>query len=201
MSLLVKICGVTREADVAAAVEAGADAVGFVFHESSRRNLAPARAAKLTRTLPATVLRVAVTLHPSQKLVERVLGEFLPDVWQSDFEDFATIRLPVDIRCWPVLRTGGCAPSKLPHTMLFDAAISGHGMQADWQTAAILARRSLLIIGGGLNPSTVGHAVETVKPIGVDVSSGVERKAGVKDAILIREFVTAARFADRSVNS
>lgn len=201
MSLLVKICGLTREADVAAAAEAGADAVGFVFHESSRRNLTPARAAKLASTLPATVLRVAVTLHPSQELVERVLHEFLPDVWQSDYEDFATIRLPNGIRRWPVLRTGGQAPSKLPHTMLFDAAVSGHGMHADWQTAAILARRSLLIIGGGLNPSIVGHAVETVKPIGVDVSSGVERDAGVKDAILIREFVTVARSADRSVNS
>lgn len=201
MSLLVKICGVTREADVAAAVDAGADAVGFVFHEASRRNLPPARAAKLTSTLPATVLRVAVTLHPSQELVERVLHEFVPDVWQSDYEDFATIRLPDGIRRWPVLRTGGQAPSKLPHTMLFDAAVSGNGMQADWKTAALLARRSLLIIGGGLNAKTVGHAVEEIGPIGVDVSSGVECEPGVKDAILIRKFVAAARAADRSVDS
>ena len=201
MSLLVKICGVTREADVFAAVEAGADAVGFVFHEASRRNLTPARAAKLADELPATVLRVAVTLHPSQKLVERVLDEFLPDVWQTDFEDFETIRIPDGIRRWPVLRTGGRAPAKLPHTVLFDAAVSGNGKQADWETAALIARRSLLIIGGGLNPSTVGRAVATVKPIGVDVSSGVEHEAGVKDAILIREFLTAARAADQSVDS
>ena len=90
---------------------------------------------------------------------------------------------------------------KLPHTLLFDAAVSGNGMQADWKTAAILARRSMLIIGGGLNPSTVAGAIEEVNPIGVDVSSGVEREAGVKDAILIREFVAAARAADRSVDS
>lgn len=201
MSLLVKICGMTREADISAAVEAGADAVGFVFHEASRRNLTPVRAAKLTDELPATMLRVAVTLHPSQKLVEQVLDVFLPDVWQSNFEDFESIRIPDGIRRWPVLRTGGRAPTKLPHTMLFDAAISGQGMQADWETAALLARRSLLIIGGGLIPSTVGRAVETVKPIGVDVSSGVEREAGVKDADLIREFVTAARAADQGVYS
>jgi phosphoribosylanthranilate isomerase len=134
-------------------------------------------------------------------LVDYVLGEFLPDVWQSDLEDFAAIRIPDGIRRWPVLRTGGRAPSKLPHTMLFDAAVSGNGMQADWKTAALLARQSLLIIGGGLNPDTVGHAIEEIRPIGVDVSSGVEREAGVKDAILIREFVTAARAADRSVDS
>jgi phosphoribosylanthranilate isomerase len=58
-----------------------------------------------------------------------------------------------------------------------------------------------LIIGGGLNPGTVGRAVEVVRPIGVDVSTGVEREPGVKDAGLIREFVAAARAADRSVNS
>lgn len=201
MSLLVKICGLTREADISAAVEAGADAVGFVFHEPSRRNLAPARAAKLAEEVPETVLRVAVTLHPSQELVDQVLDEFLPDVWQSDFEDFESIRIPEGIRRWPVLRTGGRAPSMLPHTVLFDAAVSGNGIQADWGTAALLARRSLLIIGGGLAPSTVSRAVETVKPIGVDVSSGVEREAGVKDAALIREFVSAARAADRSVGS
>jgi phosphoribosylanthranilate isomerase len=85
--------------------------------------------------------------------------------------------------------------------VLFDAAVSGNGKQADWETAALIARRSLLIIGGGLNPSTVGRAVATVKPIGVDVSSGVEHEAGVKDAILIREFLTAARAADQSVDS
>lgn len=201
MSLLIKICGVTREADISAAVEAGADAVGFVFHEASRRNLTPACAAKLANAVPPGMLRVAVTLNPTQELVECVLDEFRPDVWQSDFDDFAAIRIPGDIRRWPVLRTGGRAPTKLPHTLLFDAAVSGNGMQADWKTAAILARRSLLIIGGGLNPSTVARAIEEVKPVGVDVSSGVEREAGVKDAILIREFVAAARAADRSVDS
>lgn len=201
MSLLVKICGATREADIVAAAEAGADAVGFVFHEASRRNLAPARAAKLSGNLPAKVLRVAVTLHPSQELVERVLDDFMPDVWQSDFEDFATILLPAGIRHWPVLRTGARAPQTLPHTVLFDAAISGNGMQADWKAAAMLARKCLLIIGGGLNPSTVASAIEKVRPIGVDVSSGVECEAGIKDPILIREFVAAARAADRSSDS
>ena len=107
MSLLIKICGVTRESDISAAVEAGADAVGFVFHEASRRNLTPSRAAILASAVPPVVLRVAVTLNPSQELVERVLNEFVPDVWQSDFEDFAAMRIPDGIEQWPVLRTGG----------------------------------------------------------------------------------------------
>lgn len=201
MTLIVKICGLTREADVAAAVEAGADAVGFVFHEASPRNVMPARAAALASALPPTVLRVAVTLHPSPTFVERILDEFMPDVWQSDLGDFESIRVPDAVRRWPVLRSGTHAPSPLPHIVLFEAAISGHGMQADWKTAAEHARRSLLIIGGGLSPGTVGQAVHEIRPLGVDVSSGVERSAGVKDAVLIRKFVSEARAADRSADS
>jgi len=201
VSLLVKICGVTRAADVAAAAESGADAVGFVFHESSRRNVTPSRAAELASGLPADILRVAVTLHPTRRQVRNILAEFTPDIWQSDHEDFAAIGIPADIQRWPVLRTGTRAPRRLPHTLLFDAAVSGNGMQADWHAAALLARRSLLIIGGGLNVATVGYAIEAIRPIGVDVSSGVEGEPGEKDKVLIRQFVAAARAADRSVNS
>jgi len=201
VSLLVKICGVTREADVAAAVEAGADAIGFVFHESSRRNVAPSRAAELASALPADILRVAVTLHPTRRLVRKILAEFGPNVWQSDHEDFGVMGIPPEIQRWPVLRTGRRAPTELPHMILFDAAVSGNGLQADWATAALLARRSLLIIGGGLKPETVAHAVEAIRPVGVDVSSGVEREPGIKDGALVRQFVAAARAADRSANS
>ena len=201
MSLLVKICGVTRESDVAAAVEAGANAVGFVFHEASHRNLTPARAGVLAAVLPPTVACVAVTLHPSQALVDRILGEFMPDVWQSDCLDLESIRLPEGIRCWPVLRSGSPAPTPLPRTVLFDSAISGNGMQSDWKTAARLARSTQLIIGGGLSPATVGNAVREIRPIGVDVSSGVERSAGVKDPDLIRKFVASARAAERDAGA
>jgi phosphoribosylanthranilate isomerase len=201
MSLLVKICGVTRDADVAAAVEAGADAVGFVFHERSRRNLEPKRAAMLARALPDTVLKVAVTLHPSLGLAQRILDAFVPDAWQSDPEDFVGIPLPAAIQRWPVLRTGRPSPARLPRTVLYDAEVSGTGMQSDWETAARLARQSLLILAGGLNASTVGRAIESVRPLGVDVSSGVESAPGIKDAARIRAFIAAARAAERGVDS
>jgi phosphoribosylanthranilate isomerase len=201
VSLLVKICGVTREADVAAAVEAGADAVGFVFHERSRRNIAPESAAMLARTLPDAVLKVAVTLHPSRNLVQRILDAFVPDAWQSDPEDFVGIPLPAAIQRWPVLRTGRPSPTSLPRTVLYDAEVSGKGMESDWKTAALLARRSLLILAGGLNVSTVARAIESVRPVGVDVSSGVESAPGIKDAARIRAFIAAARAAERGVDS
>ncbi len=201
MSLLVKICGLrTREA-VEAAVAGGADAVGFVFHAPSPRNVEPSRAAALAALLPRGVLRVAVTLHPTQSLVDRVLAGFEPDAWQSDAADFATIGLPPAISHWPVWRSGNPLPGTPPPRLVYEAAMSGAGMRADWTAAAGLARRCGLILGGGLDPANVGAAILSVRPSGVDVSSGVEREPGVKDPAMIRAFIEAARAAHQGVTA
>ena len=200
MSLLVKICGVTTEEAVNAAVAAGADALGFVFYGPSPRSIEPVRAAALTAALPASVLRVAVTLHPSQALVDRVLAEFEPDVWQSDADDFMKLALPPAIARWPVWRSGNLS-SMPPPRLLFEAPVSGAGAMADWQAAAALARRCGLILGGGLDAANVGAAIAAVRPYGVDVSSGVERRPGVKDPAMIRTFIEAARAADRRTST
>ncbi|TAK52665.1 MAG: N-(5'-phosphoribosyl)anthranilate isomerase [Gammaproteobacteria bacterium] len=193
MSLLIKICGITTEEGVDAAVAAGADAIGFVFHASSPRDLAPARAAALADSVP--VLRFAVTRHPSQELVDQILAVFQPDAWQTDTADFQHLRVPAAIECWPVLRSGSVLPQLLPERMLFDAARSGAGERADWAVAAGLARRCSLILAGGLDSGNVGEAIARVRPGGVDVSSGVERAPGIKDPTMIRDFVRAARAA------
>lgn len=197
MSLLVKICGVTTDEAINAAVAAGADAIGFVFHGPSPRSIEPVRAAALASPVPASILRVAVTLHPSQALVDRVLAEFEPDVWQSDATDFETLRLPATIAQWPVWRSDGAPPQTPPPRLLFEAHASGVGAKADWTVAAGLARRCGLILGGGLDAANVGAAIAIVRPYGVDVSSGVERAPGVKDPARIRAFIDAARTADR----
>lgn len=199
MSLLVKICGVTTEEAVNAAIAAGADALGFVFHGPSPRSIEPVRAAALAAALPPSILRVAVTLHPSQALVDRVLAEFEPDVWQSDADDFMGLVLPPTIARWPVWRSGNTS-SAPPPRLLFEAAVSGAGTKADWSAAAALARRCGLILGGGLDAANVGAAIAAVRPYGVDVSSGVERAPGSKDPALIRAFIEAARAADRRVS-
>lgn len=201
MSLLVKICGVTTEEAVNAAAAAGADAIGFVFHGPSPRSIAPVRAATLTSVLPANILRVAVTLHPSQALVDRVLAEFEPDVWQSDATDFDALQLPPTIAHWPVWRSGAALPETPPPRLLFEAAASGVGVRADWQVAAGLAKLCGLILGGGLDTANVGAAIAAVRPYGVDVSSGVERAPGIKDPARIRAFVEAARAADRGMTT
>lgn len=196
MSLLVKICGVTTGEAINAAVAAGADALGFVFHGPSPRSIEPVRAAALSAALPASILRVAVTLHPSQALVDRVLAEFEPDVWQSDADDFTGLALPPTIARWPVWRSGK-GSSAPPPRLLFEASVSGAGAKADWQAAAVLAKRCGLILGGGLDAANVGAAIAAVRPYGVDVSSGVERGPGIKDPAMIRAFIEAARAADR----
>jgi phosphoribosylanthranilate isomerase len=167
-----------------------------VFHGPSPRSIEPVRAAALTAALPASVLRVAVTLHPSQALVDRVLAEFEPDVWQSDADDLVDLTLPPTIARWPVWRSAN-ASSVPPPRLLFEAGVSGAGAKADWQAAAALAKRCGLILGGGLDAANVGAAIAAVQPYGVDVSSGVEREPGIKDPAMIRAFIEAARAADR----
>ncbi len=193
MTVFVKICGVTDEAALDAAVAAGVDAIGFVFHAPSRRNLAPRRAAEFAARLPGGVLTVAVTRHPEPDLVHRVLEAFQPDAWQTDVVDFDRIRLPPAIQCWPVLRDDAKVGQAVGGRVVFDAPESGQGLRADWRAAAMLARRSELILGGGLDPGNVAAAIEAVRPFGVDVSSGVESSPGVKDLTRIQAFVAAAR--------
>lgn len=200
MSLLVKICGLGDKAALTAALASGADAVGFVFHAGSPRNLEPQRAALLAQLVPAGVLTVAVTRAPGPALVAAVLAVFRPGAWQSDADDFARMDLPPGIARWPVLRSGQALPAVLPARLLYEGPRSGAGERADWREAASLAGRTELVLGGGLTPANVGEAVRRVRPFGVDVSSGVERAPGVKDAALIADFVAAARAAAGGVS-
>jgi len=199
-ALWIKICGLRTAAAIEAAAEAGADAVGFVFHAPSPRHLEPAVARALQAAVPPGVERVAVFLHPSQALVDAALEAIAPDWVQTDAEDLDRLRLPPGQRVLPVLRSGGPLPAPLPTRCLFESGRSGAGERADWSAAAGIARRTELVLAGGLDPESVAEAVRTVGPFGVDVSSGVERERGVKDAALVREFIRAAREAARTPN-
>jgi len=196
-ALWIKICGLRTTAAIEVAAAAGANAVGFVFHDASPRNLPLAAARELQRAVPAGVERVAVFLHPSQALVNAVLAAIEPDWLQTDAGDLPGLRLPEGLRVLPVLRDGTVDVAALPSRILFESARSGAGEQADWAAAGALARTTQLVLAGGLHPANVAEAVRTVRPFGVDVSSGVERERGVKDAALIHEFIRAAREAER----
>jgi phosphoribosylanthranilate isomerase len=171
MSLFVKICGLRNAADVKAAVAAGADAVGFVFAESVRR-VSPAEARDATRYLPKRVKRVAVMRHPENSEWQEVLQVFAPDVLQTDSADFDDLDVPANVE-------------------------SGQGQTVDWQRAAEIAKRGKMILAGGLGIDNIATAIRTVCPYGVDVSSAVESRPGVKDAQLIKLFVSAARAVEK----
>lgn len=197
MTLVIKICGLKTVADVAAAVAAGADAIGFVFAESVRR-VTVAAAREAAAAAPRTVLRVAVMRHPEPAAWRAVLDGFAPDVLQTDAGDFAGLEVPAGVRRWPVYREGGIGdPASLPDEFLYEGLKSGAGETVDWILAAALARRGNMILAGGLTAANVGPAVAAVRPWGVDVSSGVEAAPGVKDPARVREFIQAARAAEQ----
>ena len=190
----IKICGMTTAAAVAAALEAHVEAIGFVFARSVRE-LAPESAAALARPARGRVRCVAVTRHPTQAAVDEIVRVFAPDLLQSDAEDFATLRLPAALETLAVVREGGALPLPLPGRILFEGPASGRGAVSDWSVAAALARRTQLVLAGGLNAVNVAAAIAQVQPFGVDVSSGVEERPGVKSPAAIMSFVAAVRGA------
>jgi len=190
----IKICGMTTPEAVVAALEAGVDAVGFVFTASPRR-LTPAAAAELARPARGRVRCIAVTRHPDAGLIAEILASFRPDVLQSDLEDLARLALPAQLERLPVLRAGAALPQVLPARALYEGAASGSGVTCDWSEARRLARRIELVLAGGLSAANVGEAIESVRPFGVDVSSGVEARPGLKSPQKIEQFATAARAA------
>jgi phosphoribosylanthranilate isomerase len=192
--LWIKICGLTTEAGVDAAVRAQVDAIGFVF-APSKRQLTPQRAVELSRNIPPAVARVAVFQHPEQALLDEVCAALRPDYVQTDIEDLVSLRIPDTLRVNPVVRAGRALPGSLPPRIVYEGPVSGTGTTVDWSNAALIARRTKLILAGGLNPENVSEAIRIVNPYGVDVSSGVEASAGIKDPALIMRFVSAAREA------
>jgi phosphoribosylanthranilate isomerase len=193
VSCLIKICGLKHAASVEAAVEAGADAVGFVFAKSVRRVTAR-HATFIAATVPEHIMRVAVMRHPSVEEWEEVQTIFCPDILQTDAEDFRYLEVPDDITRWPVIREGEIpGHADLPGTFVYEGVESGQGETVDWNTAARLAERARLILAGGLSSENVADAIRQVGPFGVDVSSAVESSPGAKDPDMIRAFIEAVR--------
>lgn len=202
MRIFVKICGLSTRRAVSEAIQAGADAIGFVFAKSPRQ-VTPERAAQLCHDVSPAIIRVAVMRHPTQEEWRRVADEFAPDWLQTEAADFSRLDISEGISRLPVFRDTpdlDRAAFGREQLLLFEAAESGQGVQADWQRAAKLvagmgADRQL-VLAGGLTPENVATAIATVRPYGVDVSSGVESRRGVKDPDRIAAFMTAVREAE-----
>lgn len=197
----VKICGLTREQDVQAAVEAGADALGFVFARSPRQ-ITAARANELARLVPAGVLKVGLFLNQPRVEIEQVLATVALDVLQfHGTETAAECRLfdlpylkAVSMLDNSALQNAG-ADYPDAAGLLLDSHIAGgaggSGKVFDWS----MVRHGPIPVwlAGGLNPANVAVAVQQAKPYAVDVSSGVESSPGIKSARLITAFINAVR--------
>ena len=198
----IKVCGITTSEAVEAAAEAGVDAIGFVFAPSPRR-VKIARAAELSLPVRQQLTCVAVMQHPAQAELDEVVREFHPHLLQTDLADFAALRLPQRVSRLPVLRAAlsdtaaraSSVPTEYPPRLLYEGARSGSGEVSDWQQAALIARHTRLVLAGGLDAGNVAEAIRVVRPFGVDASSGLESRPGVKDTGKIMAFVRAARAA------
>ncbi len=203
MRVWVKICGLTTAESVRCAIEAGADAIGFVFASSPRR-VTPEAAANLCALVPAGILRVAVMRQPLPEEWDEVMTRVRPDWLQTEARDFGALKLPSGVGALPVYRDGpGLDTAALAREdrALFEASVSGVGQAPDWGRARALAGQTHLVLAGGLAPENVGEAIRRVRPWGVDVSSGVEAERGLKDVAKIRAFVKAVRRAERELDS
>jgi phosphoribosylanthranilate isomerase len=202
VSLWVKLCGVRSEADVAAAVAAGADAVGVVMTPSVRQvDIETAR--RLVVDAPDELTTVAVFYRPDRDLVESVRDRVPFDLFQAEPESLAGIAgiqiLPV-VHDRPDLASAvhGLSTSLRSKRILVESAgRGGTGLAPDWGRVAAIGRLDDVVIAGGLNSENVAAAVAKLGPGGVDVSSGVESEPGVKDPELMARFVQAARDAVR----
>ncbi len=203
MSCRVKICGITNLEDALQAVEAGADALGFVFYDKSPRYVSPDVANQIVSQLPPFVVPVGLFVNAPDDLVEQVSqgslrwviqfhGDETPEQCESYGKPYyKALRMKPDV---DVLREASNYPSAL--AILLDAykpgIPGGTGETFNWNAIPAQLPKPL-ILAGGLTPDNVATAVNTVKPYAVDVSGGVERSKGLKDPDRVIQFINGAK--------
>ncbi|MGP1353619.1 MAG: phosphoribosylanthranilate isomerase [Parasphingopyxis sp.] len=209
----VKICGLTTAEVIEAAANAGASHAGFVFYEPSPRNLRPREAPALVKNVPKSMKRVGVFVEPEDSLLERAITAARLDIVQLHGnerpERLKTIKARHDVEIWkaiPVSKASDLARAQeyrdQADLILFDARTpkasrlpGGMGIAFDWSLLNKFNHKSEWGLSGGLTPENVAEAIAiTAAPL-VDVSSGVEREAGVKDPARIAAFIEAVRDA------
>ena len=206
----IKICGVSRPEDVAAAVDAGADAIGLVFHPGSPRHVLLERAALLAAALPPYVTPVGLFVNAEAQAIAAAVAA-IPNLVLQFHGDETPAACSASGR--PFLKAARMAPGfdlldfsrrfSQAQGLLLDAhveAYGGSGKVFDWS----LVPRGVphrLVLSGGLHAGNVGSGILEVRPWAVDVSSGVESARGVKDAAAIRAFCDAVREADSRIDA
>jgi len=208
MYVRTKICGLTTVEDVAGSIAAGADALGFVFAEGSKRQISPVQAALLTRNIPVFIARVGLFVNAPPETVERIARDCRLDTLQFHGEESPEYcaRFQSAARVIKAFRVRDLASLTLEvaayavDSILLDAFVPGQhggtGARFDWEIARTLSSNGTsVILAGGLDPSNVDAAIRQALPFAVDVSSGVELSPGRKDLNKVRQFIAQARLA------
>ena len=202
--LCVKVCGITRAADAVAAIEAGADLLGFNFYPKSPRYITPEAAAPIVALLPRQVLAVGIFVDAEAAAVQAAIDTAKIGLLQFHGHETADYCRGFDVPAMKALRIASFADleraaARYPDGWLLadtaDPALyggTGRALPIEPVTRD-LARR--LFVAGGLAPDSVTDVVRRLRPLGVDVCSGVERAPGIKDHALLRDFVTHAKTA------
>ena len=206
MSVRVKICGITNLEDALAAIEAGADALGFVFCGSSARCLTALAAARIAQALPPFVAKVGLFVDSPQELITSVIDQCGLDTVQLHGTEPPEFCRRFRVKVIKAFRIQNESSLKelsdyQPDAWLLDSYVPGKlggtGDRFNWDLACRASQVCpRLILAGGLNPGNVADAVRQVHPYAVDVSSGVELKPGIKDHQKLRDFIRAAKTAD-----
>ena len=201
----IKICGITNAADALAAVDAGANLLGFNFYEKSARFLTQSAAAKILAQLPKNVETVGIFVNkPAADVAAlcRLLRLYAAQL-HGDEPPEAVAELG---RSVPVIKAFRVEPDFPLKTLdeyrnVFDAAYTGQyggtGRTTDWDVTRRAAKDHRIILAGGLKVENVAAAVRIVRPYGIDVASGVESKPGKKDHGRLREFIQEVRRGER----
>jgi phosphoribosylanthranilate isomerase len=199
MSPWIKICGITTPEAVWVAQAAGVDAIGFVFADSPRR-VTPGQARRLAAGVRGRMACCAVVRGVTQTDVDEIVNVLQPDILQVDVGELASLTLPDSLDVLPVANARSPVPDILPERLLVERPPRDDA--PGWNEAELrrLARRTRLILAGGLAAENVGRFVRSVSPFGVDVSRGVETAPGIKNHDLIRRFVKAARALNGAIS-
>ena len=204
----IKVCGITRIEDAISAATFGANAVGFVFAASPRR-VTPEQVCEISSRMPPGPQKVGIFVDSPIDLVREVAdccGLDLVQLHGGESPDYCAALGDMAIKAIKVGRGTDVLRASRYRCggLLFDsrgqAGRGGSGRTFDWRLLHLLDDRKRVIIAGGLDPGNVARAIRVAHPYGVDVSSGVEREPGVKDPVLMYEFIQNARRADYEVS-
>jgi phosphoribosylanthranilate isomerase len=188
--MFVKICGITNREDAFAAIEAGASALGFVFHKPSPRCADPAAIAPWISEIPPNVWKIGVFVNEAPETIEQIAANLQLDIAQLHGDETPDCH-PRGIRIWKAFRLhNGAVPehSYPAEAILLDGP--GKGQTFDWRIVRRMPGK--VIVAGGLTPDNVRDAIEQTNPWGVDTASGVETSPGRKDHARMKQFIQAA---------